>query len=232
MRKLTVAAALVALPAAASAAHLSYFAADLGPLNSSGVSGAANLTLDTEAQLLSVHIMASGLVADQPHPQHIHGRFSDAGVPIDSVVPPPSADDDEDGFVELVEGAEFYGPVILPLTFDDGSFPTAPGGMLDFSEDYDLTDSDIFNMDFGPDDLTPLALREIVLHGGLVPPGAGEGTDGIVNGEQNPYVSLLPVASGEIRSVAAPSVIPLPAAAWMLIGGLGALGALARRRRA
>src|SRR5687768_9669915 len=47
------------------------YKAYLSPLNNSGVSGMATLTLD--GNMLTVMIEASGLTPNQVHPQHIHG---------------------------------------------------------------------------------------------------------------------------------------------------------------
>ena len=184
------------------------YVADLGPLNDSGVSGTAFLTLDDDT--LTTRIVASGLEPGEVHPQHIHGRFADTddgpgtGQPIDSVSPTLLTDDDEDGFIELDEGLDTYGPIIVPLTSPPGGelsgFPTAPDGTISFQETYDLSDEDVFADDFGADDLTPLDLREIVLHGMSVEKGAGKGTPGEVNGKGG-YKAVLPVASGEIQAL-------------------------------
>ena len=75
---------------------------------------------------------------------------------------------------------------------------------------------------FSKEDLLPLALREIVLHGGFVPPGV-QGTD--PNADGPVYSALIPVSSGEIVPV------PRPAAGWVLLAGLGALADFGRMRR-
>ncbi|MFW8635548.1 hypothetical protein [Cribrihabitans pelagius] len=46
----------------------------------------------------------------------------------------------------------------------------------------------------------PLEFREIVLHGQNVGPGFGAGTDGEIDGSQDGFVGLLPVAAGEIEA--------------------------------
>ncbi|HET8727507.1 MAG TPA: hypothetical protein VFO41_08365 [Alphaproteobacteria bacterium] len=92
-----------------------------------------------------------------------------AGEPVDSTIPTPEQDADGDGFVELAEAATTNGPAILPLTSppggDPSGFPTAPGGTVAFEETYDLTDPSIFAEGFDADDLTPLDLRVVELHG-------------------------------------------------------------------
>ncbi|TNC71611.1 CHRD domain-containing protein [Rubellimicrobium roseum] len=208
----TLALAMAGLmPAIAGAATIgadSYFAT-LKPLNDSGVRGRAELTLD--GNLLTVHLMVRGLEPDIIHIQHIHGRSDENGNPIDSVVPPPSADTDGDGFVEVGEGAPFYGPVLLNLVDAGGQFPTAPGGVIDFTNTFDI--STIAG-------ITPLDLREIVVHGLTVPAGVDP------NVPDGGYSVSLPVAAGEIAPV------PVPAAGVLLVGALGGLGLLRLRRRA
>lgn len=202
-----------ALPAVANAATMGVerYVADLTALNESGVDARAELMLDGD--LLTVHLMASGLEPNQLHIQHIHGVFDEDGAPADSVTPPPSADTDADGFVELAEGLPFYGPIVLDFVDDDGMFPTAPDGTVDFTNTYDLSDFP---------GVTPLDLREIVIHGLTVPAGIDPSVP------DGGYLVTLPIASGEIT--VAP--VPLPAAGVLLVGALGALGLLRARRAA
>lgn len=199
------------LPAVASAATIDTerYYASLKELNNSGASGRAELSLD--GNLLTVHIMARGLEPNQLHIQHIHGRFDEDGNPINSVSPPPSADTDGDGFVEIAEGAPFYGPVVLDLVDDNGMFPAVPDGTIDFTNTYDLS---MF------EGVTPLDLREIVIHGLTVPAGVDP------NLPDGGYSVTLPIVSGEIAAV------PIPAAGILLMGALGGLGLLRLRRKA
>lgn len=221
----------VALATPADAATISYHAT-LTPLNGSGVNGTAQLVLDSSANTLSVHIQASGLEPNMVHPQHIHGQLDSGGMPIDSTAPTLAQDTDHDGFIELDEGHATYGPVIVPLTSPPGGalsgFPVAAAdGTIDFTQVYDLTDSTTFAGGFNVNELLPLDLREIVLHGLSVPAGVGSGTPGEVDGTAG-YKAVLPVAAGEI------AVVPLPAAGWMLlsaIAGLGVFGRNSARRR-
>lgn len=162
-----------------ASAKAKIYTAELSPLNNSGVTGTAELVLIGNE--LTVTINASGLEPNMVHPQHIHG-FKENNR--NSKCPPPSADDDGDNFVELGEGAPFYGPVLLPLQ----PFPTAPDGTITFVETYNVND-----LDFS---VTPLQNRAIVLHG-----MTAELTQ-IVNGETvvvNGYIATLPVACGQIQ---------------------------------
>lgn len=226
------------------------YTAELSPLNDSGVSGTASLTLDND--LLTVSIDASGLEADQIHPQHIHGRFDDDGNPIDSVFPTAADDTDGDGFIEVAEGAASYGPIIIPLTSPPGgaveNFPTAtPDGTVSFTQTYDLTSDTTFAEGFDSEDLLPLDLREIVIHGLTVADGVGDGTPGEVDGTDG-YKDVLPVAAGEIVEVVEPTPpappteptepappptgVSLPATALLMLPGLlAAFGGNYFRRR-
>ena len=144
-----------------------------------------------------------------PHPQHIHGLLG-ADAP-NTMLATPADDTDHDGYIELAEGQKSYGPILLSLTSPPGGalsdFPTAPGGVIDFKQTYDLADSSIFPAGFTASDLFPLTDREIVIHGLTVPQGAGAGTPGEVDGSGG-YKAVLPVADGFIRAAALPCPNP------------------------
>lgn len=128
-----------------NSARAKMYTVDIAPLNGSGVSGTAELTLVGDQ--LTVKVYATGLEPNMVHPQHIHGFIENNR---NSTCPPASADEDGDGLVELGEGLPFYGPVLLSLT----PFPTAPDGTISFEMTYTVDSS-----------ITPLQNRVIVLHG-------------------------------------------------------------------
>ncbi len=183
------------------------YVTDFTALNNSGVDGYAVLFLNEETQTLTVHIRAEGLEAGKVHAQHIHGFADDK----DAKSPTIAQDDDLDGFVELAEGLDTYGPIQLNLTTESGdpkqltgmmgiAFPTADAdGDIRYTETFrfDRSDPDQ-KMVF--DGITPLEAKEIVLHGLTVQEGSGRGTMGEVNGTAG-YKGVLPVASGELREV-------------------------------
>lgn len=179
------------------------FFADLNELNNS--EGGALLLL--KGNRLTVITAARGVEAGQIHPQHIHG-FVDG---TNATVPTLAQDDDRDGFIELAEGLDTYGPVLLNLTSPPGSgaagFPNPTGTSFLFSQTYDLNDPR--NGEFARllDDVS-LNRREIVLHGKTVLAGHGQGTTGEVDGTAG-YKLVLPIASGEIRELSFNSALAL-----------------------
>lgn len=182
-----------------------FFTTEFTTLNGSGVTGEAIVGYDQDANTITVAISASGLEPNMVHIQHIHG-FPDG---TDAHTPTAAQDADGDGYVELAEGLNTYGPILLNLTTDhnNGSggdnghdhggdltgFPTAPDGTIFFVETYQLP-AGMLSTD------PMLALREIVIHGLTVPAGAGAGTPGEVDGTAG-YKLVLPVASGELSAL-------------------------------
>lgn len=233
---------LVIISAGGVANAATFYSADLTPLNGSGVSGTARLMLNEARSQLTIRINAIGLVPNQNHPGHIHGRFGTGGDPIDSFTPTPATDTDQDGFIEVGEGAATYGPIILDLSELTDPGPEAPDGTLNYQQTFNLLDNSIYadnDMDGTPDftradllgpNLDRLDLREIVLHGLFVQPGPGAGTPGEVNGT-NGYLAFLPVASGEIVVSANMAAIPEPATWAMMIAGFGLVGGTVRSSR-
>lgn len=164
--------AIAIAPAAHKVKGTTYYAADLQPIAGASYEqdarGTANLEL--HGNRLTVEITAINLKANALHPQHIHGFGKGTGKKQDATCPTIAQDDDGDGFVSVAEGAETYGPILLPLK----PFPTADSaGTVTFSKTFKVKRGQ----------LTPLEIREIVLHGGDV------------NGTYDP---TLPVLCGSI----------------------------------
>lgn len=146
-----------------------YYKACLEDLNDSGVVAFSYLELKNNTLFASV--LAYNTEANKEHAQHIHG-FTDGTV---SSCPDMSADTNNDGLIQLGEGAGSYGGVLLALENADSSFPTASGsGMYFYERSFTLTAAQL-------NDLDPLAKKSAVLHGMTV------------NGT---YEAFLPVACG------------------------------------
>lgn len=239
-----------ALGAAPAAAETFTFEAILNDISGLGGSARADIVHDTMANSLYVNIQGGGFAPDMLHVQHIHGRFNDDGTPRDSISPTLSADDpmnggDGDGVVELLEGAPLYGGILLSLFDEDlaasgdmfDGFPSAPNGIIDFEYTYDLGTTGALSDGITAADLFPLNKREIVIHGALLGAGiGGVGNEMAGNAllDNGGYSNFVPVAAGEIVNTTldgAMAPVPLPAAGWMIIAGLGSLAAARRMRR-
>ncbi len=214
-------AAVMIAGTAAIPAQAAIYVVNFETLNDSGVTGTATLDHDEEAQTLQVRFDVSGLEPNQTHVAHIHGAFDDTGNPVNSVSPTIADDMDGDGFVELGEGVPRYGPILIDF-MDIGV--NADGTSM-FTTMFDLTDAATFAEGFSFEDLIPLTFREIVIHGLTVPPGPGAGTTGEVDGT-NGYLTVLPVASGQIMAAGA---VPEPGTWATMLLGFFALGGLMRR---
>lgn len=180
-------------------------------LNNSGVS--ADALVLQEGNQLKVIVSAEGLEAGL-HPLHIHG------VPDgDSRNVVLSDDADADGFVEVLEGAPGYGPIVLNLLTDpdtaldvelgviraDLPFPTVGSGddgKLLYAQTFDFDSQGQFTGAI-LDEVMPLEDRHLVLHGQTVREGDGAGTPGEVDGSAG-YKAALPVANGELAEVTDP----------------------------
>lgn len=157
------------------------FNAQLSPLNNSGVTGEANITVENNT--LTVNIWADGLEPLVVHPQHIHGFMENKR---NSTCPTMADDKNGDGIVDLIEGLPSYGPVLLELYLPVGEFPVADAdGRIRYERTFNLGEIEFEEEGqvISYADLKPLQNRAIVLHGMTV------------NGE---YIATLPVACGMI----------------------------------
>jgi hypothetical protein len=212
----------------AAAAQAASFQADLDPLNNSGVDGTVLFELSEDQESLTVIFEATGFEPNQPHVGHIHGQFA-MGNPVDSMVPTLAQDADDDGFIELAEGATVYGPIVLPL-----ETVNTPDGSASYTETYDLSDSSTFASNvlteeegdsFNASDLFPLTFREVIYHGLSVDAGIGAGTPGEVDGTGG-YLAVLPVAAAPIVATPEPG-----ATGALVLAGLGGFYGFRRRRQ-
>lgn len=231
-----VVAGCVALGATAAQATVSKFSVNFVELNSSGVSGSGTLIHNDVTNMLKVDYMVTGLDAGL-HPQHIHGRLSGGpgSTALDSTTPTLANDSDGDGFIETLEGVPAYGDVLLSLfntPGDPNTFPVVDSsGVLTYSAVFDLADPNVFTPSpatgnvYSVADLTPLELREIVIHGKFVEAGAGGGMFEVDGSQSDGFIPLLPVAAAEIEAV------PVPASIFSMLAAGGLIVAARNRVR-
>jgi hypothetical protein len=231
--------ALGALASPACAVPIDYIFT-LTPQNNSGVTGSGTMTLN--GTLLTVSMTATGLVPDQLHPSHIHGLLGPSAP--STTIAPPSADTNADGFVEKPEGAVYEGTPLydLPPSGTPGGYSTAPGGVISFTQTYDLANSAFYDPDQMGLSLSladiegttggntiPLIDRLVEVHGLANVPASAAALNGtpalpgtIV------YDPEMPVAAGLIQL--APTAVPEPSSLALLAAAMGALTAARRRK--
>ncbi|CAM4370997.1 hypothetical protein [Gillisia limnaea] len=125
-----------------------------------------------KGNVLKATVLAAGVTPNQMHPQHIHGLDSGAN----ATCPPASADTDGNGLISIAEGLPFYGPVLLPLDFENGDFPMASSdGSYIYQRTFNISGLSISNWEN----------LVVVAHGRMV--------DGS-------YQATLPVACGEVSN--------------------------------
>lgn len=193
------ASTLLAAPVAAQPAQPernNNFSGTLTSLNDSGVTGTFMVHQRGQGQI-TVMIEATGLeVTDQPHVAHIHGLQGN-----DEAMCPTIQQDvegDNDGFIELGEGATVYGPIILEL----GDVDPDNDGVVSYEQTFNLNNSSAYADGMDKSDLLPLDLREIVIHGLSLDDGDGS-NGGEADGTAG-YKVVLPVACGGIDMDARP----------------------------
>lgn len=84
---------------------------NLNPLNDSGASGTAMVTVNQDGSL-TVHIEGSGYTSGRPHAQHLHGGM----IPMRFGCPTAEDDENGDGIVTTEEGLPDFGGVHISLT--------------------------------------------------------------------------------------------------------------------
>jgi hypothetical protein len=162
----------------------------LTALNGSGVTGTFTIEQRGQGQI-RINIQATGIERSEGvNVGHIHGLPGSAN----ATCPTEAQDDDGDGFVELAEGLETYGPIILNL----GDVDPDDDGVVNYSQTFNLNTSSSFEGTKNKNDLLPLHLREIVLHGKTL--AAGQGSNGGEADGSPGYKVVLPVACGAIMS--------------------------------
>ncbi|MDT0686677.1 hypothetical protein [Autumnicola psychrophila] len=161
------------------------YKACLKDLNDSGAVAFSYARL--EGNTLYTSVLAYNMEVGQRHPQHIHGFTVGTDANEDNATCPDMGNDTNgNGFVEIGEGAPYYGPVQLSLVQEDGNFPLAnPGmGMYFYERTFTLTNADL-------ELVTPLDKKVTVLHGLSVD------LDGAGTADDDDYEGSLPVACGE-----------------------------------
>lgn len=150
----------------------------LRELNDSGAAAIAyvSLTGNTLTTMIAAVNLDDGL-----HAQHLHGKTDDN---FNSTCPDMDADTDDSGFIEIGEGAPFYGPPQLFLTKSgagDGSSNDFPTGTM-----YTYSRTVILGTIGFPSvaDMTPLDKKTVVIHGMYI-------------GED--YIGSLPIACGQLE---------------------------------
>ena len=192
----------------------STYMASLRPLNGSGVTGFANLSLNSQqpGASLMASVNARGAEPNQIHPLHIHGMTDGTA----AECPPIAADVNHDGLISVFEGAPFYGPIKVSFTSPAtpfgapaittlfapfagapvlANFPhSSNAGRISYNNTIPFDTSNHFAVE-ALSSLMPLTDQHIVLHGGFAP----ESVD-TTGGDPNKivYDALLPIACGSI----------------------------------
>ena len=206
----------------------------LAALNASGARG--NATVSVEGNQVTVNIPATGLVANQPHAQHIH-------IGGQNTCPSAGADQDGDGFISVAEGQPSYGPIMVSLT-TEGDVSANSGlavermpkananGTVNYSRTFQL-----------PEGVTAADIAKgVIVQHGIDPNRTGQ-YDGDKKSELNPqlpFEATAPADCGKLVSMAgmpatgaggAADFNNLPVMGLGLAGAILAAGALVVSRR-
>lgn len=154
------------------------------------VKGIANLRVRNDK--LTVQVNANGLQPGMLHPQHIHAAGS---------CPSPSADANNDGFIDVVEGVPSYGGIFVPLDADlaDLSFqtsfpnPSNKAGAITYKESVSVSELE----SAAGEDLN-LEGRHLVIHGVSAETDLPETVQSLGGLPAN---LTLPIACGEVVKV-------------------------------
>lgn len=162
-----------------------------GPLGVAGGKAYFKLSNGEFVAVLDAHGVETGMV----HPQHIHAADR---------CPPQSADVNHDGYVDVIEGLPYYGPIVVPLddqlsNLASNQFPmsTEPRGTYHYTATalLDELSSAVEAAGFGP---LALETRHVVVHGvdpnTFLPPS-------VQSLGPAPAFLTLPVACGPIHRV-------------------------------
>src|SRR6056297_187590 len=177
-----------------AAADVDIYKVTFKPLNAEAgyraVKGRANLRISNDK--LTVQVNANGLQPGMLHPQHIHAAGS---------CPSPSADTNNDGFIDVVEGVPSYGGIFVPLDADlaDLSFqtsfpnPSNSAGAVTYKESVSVSD-----LESATGEALNLEGRHLVLHGVSADTDLPESVQSLGGLPAN---LTLPVACGEVVKV-------------------------------
>ena len=230
---LAAVASLVVAQVAFAQSNSQTYQATLAPLNVSGASGNATVTVNGDQA--TVNIESSGLSANLPHAQHIH-------IGGQHVCPTASADKNGDGYVSVPEGQPSYGPIKVSLTSSGdvssnsgltlNRMPTATSsGTVSYSRTFTL-----------PQGVTPAD----VANGVIVQHGIDLNKDGKYDGAKQsedpdapsgtPFEATVPADCGKLVAVSMPNTGGPSPTTLALLGGaalisVGAAAGIVARRR-
>ena len=169
------------------------FEAELSAMNDDNeniASADADVEMTIDGDMLTVRVDAEGVASGTLHPQHIHASGS---------CPSASADENDDGFVDVIEGVPSYGEIFIPLDNDlanlesQTSFPNPSGNEYEYMQTVSISE-----LEASADEDLNLDGRHIVLHGVSSDVDLPESVQTL--GETSANLTL-PIACGAISEV-------------------------------